>query len=403
MNILLLTHRLPYAPNRGDRARAYFLMRFLSARYDVHLVSLVHDKDEAAKASSLSSLLASVSIARCNAITGIARGSLAFLGGKPLTHAILDSAAIRKRIEWVVSRYPIDVVVAYCSSMARFALEPPLLGRPFILDMVDIDSQKWRQYAERSRALRRWIYFREARCLGKFEAHAARSAFATLVVNKRELRALAAVAPDVKAIVVPNGVDIQELGPTTPPPHDDRILFCGVMNYRPNDEGMAWFITEVWPRIHTVRPKAVLTIVGPTPSRRIRRLAASAGQVEVTGYVEDVQPFYRRSAVFVAPLHLARGVQTKVLDATAAGLPSVITSAVHDGLPAEIERACLVADDPAGFATAVIDLLGRTLDDRQALVAKVDLKELSWSSRLANVPSLIEAAAHTSVCVATAP
>ena len=392
MNVLMLTHRLPYAPDRGDRNRAYHLIRFLASRYDVHLVSLVHDDDEAGRVSSVKDRVATVSIARCNRLAGLARGSLALAGTTPLTHALLHSATLRGALKRLTARYDIDVVLAYGSGMARFALTKPLQGLPFILDLVDVDSEKWRQYAAGSRPPLGWLYRREARCLATFEAVAARSAFATLVVNNRELTALKTIAPSATAMVVPIGIDLEQLRPSGPPAPEERVLFCGVMNYRPNAEGAVWFLRDVWPCIRALRPAATLTIVGPAPSRHLRRLASRAGDVEVTGYVPDIRPYFWQSAVSVAPLHLARGMQTKVLDAAAAGLPSVVTSVVRDGLPAELGSACVVADDARSFAAGVAELLRLSPATRRARAAQVDLEALSWSRQLAMLPALFEAA-----------
>lgn len=394
MNVLMLTHRLPYAPNRGDRNRAYHLVRFLASRFDVHLVSLVHDEDEAARASSLKDRVATVSIARCSRLAGLVRGSLALSGRTPLTHALLHSATIRDTLERLTARYHIDVVLAYGSGMAQFALKRPLQSIPLILDLVDVDSEKWREYAARSRPPLRWLYRREYRRLRTFEAAAARSAFATLVINDRELTALRTIAPAANAVVVPIGIDLEQLRPPCPPALEERVLFCGVMNYRPNAEGAVWFLRDVWPLIRAMRPAATLSVVGPAPSRRLRRLARLAGGVEVTGYVDDVRPYFWRSAVTVAPLQLARGMQTKVLDAAAAGLPAVVTSVVHDGLPREVGAACGVADDARSFAVAVAELLRLSPAERRARAARVDLEALSWSRQLASVPALFEAAGN---------
>lgn len=395
MNVLMLTHRLPYAPNRGDRIRAYHLLRLLAGRHEVHLVSLVHDQREASHAADIRGLVASVSIARCSRMAGLARACVALGGGRPLTHVLLNSPMLPQTLAYTTRRQRPDVVLACGSGMARLALEPPLLGLPFVLDLVDVDSEKWSQYATQSAPPLRWVYRREARLLGAFEARAARAAFATLVVNERERSALHRLAPEVEPLVVPNGVDLRAFAPPAHPARDERVCFCGVMSYRPNDEGVTWFLRHVWPRVRSARPNALMTIVGAEPRRQLRRLADAVGGVEVTGSVLDVRPHLSAAAVFVAPLHLARGVQNKVLEAVAAGLPCVVTTAVRDGLPEGIAKACLVADDAEGFAAALLDLLRRPPLARRALAAGGDLGALGWPQQLARMPGLLEAAARS--------
>src|SRR5439155_5879642 len=126
-----------------------------------------------------------------------------------------------------------------------------------------------------------------------------------------------------------------------------------------------------------------------SPSRAVRRLAQRDTTIEVTGRVADVRPFLWRSAVAVAPLWLARGVQTKVLEVVAAGLPAVVTPAVFEGLPSEVTSACEVAATPEGFADAILDLLARTPEQRRAVAARAQLHSLGWHTRLSTLIGLL--------------
>jgi len=285
------------------------------------------------------------------------------------------------------------VVLAYCSSMARFALEPPLDRFPFVLDMVDVDSEKWRTLGRTAAAPKCWIYSAEARTLSDFEARAARTAQAVLCVNERERDLIIGLEPAANVHVLPIGVAIDELRPTGPPSPDQRVVFCGVMNYRLNEEGALWFARTVWPLVRTRRPAARLSLVGSDPTPAIRSLAADS-TIEVTGTVPDVRPYLWRSAVAVAPLLSARGVQNKVLEAVAAGLPCVVTPAVLDGLPQEVIPACMLARDAEQFAAAVVDLLGREPAERRAIAEGANVRALSWDERLAPLLGILERAAR---------
>jgi glycosyltransferase involved in cell wall biosynthesis len=141
-------------------------------------------------------------------------------------------------------------------------------------------------------------------------------------------------------------------------------------------------------------PSARLTLAGASPSPAVRALADADTSVEVTGPVDDMRPWLWRSAVAIAPLLQARGVQTKVLEATAAGLPSVLTRAVWDGLPPEVLPACRLADTSDEFALAVIDLLAMPAASRRAEASRADLASLSWPERLAPLVDLLECAAN---------
>src|SRR5207237_2166832 len=126
------------------------------------------------------------------------------------------------------------------SGMARFALEPPLAGLPFVVDLVDVDSLKWKALGAKTVSPLGSIYRREARMLARFEAYAARRAFATVVVNEREREALAGIAARARIDVVPSGVDCEPLRPHDAPASTRDVVFCGVMNYAPNEDGAVW-------------------------------------------------------------------------------------------------------------------------------------------------------------------
>ena len=393
MKVLFLTHRLPYAPNRGDRIRAYHILQALAGHAEVHLVSLVHDADEPQHAHLLKDITASVAMARVPRIRNIAKGLLALPSSRPLTHLLLDSPEIGRRLAAVVARTKVDVVLAYCSGMARFALEPPLADVPFVLDMVDVDSQKWAALADTTRPPLGWIYRREARCLARFEALAAARARLTLVVNDRERSTLDTIAPGCRVHVMGNGIDVSAFQPTTPPSEQPNVVFCGVMNYAPNVEAAIWFVRHVWPLVLEQRPDARFSLVGANPSAAVRRVAEERPNVTVTGTVADVRPYLWQAALSVAPLWTARGVQNKVLEAAAAGLLSVVTPPVREGLPEEVAPACIVAHDASSYASAVVALLGQPAVERRAHASRADLTRLDWRSRLADLPDLLRDAA----------
>jgi sugar transferase (PEP-CTERM/EpsH1 system associated) len=391
VKVLFLTHRLPYAPNRGDRIRAYYLLREMSRFATVSLFSLVHDDEEEAQAAHLP-FVASVMTARVPRLRNRLRGGLRLASSIPLTHTLLDAPHASLEVARFAAACDPDVVLAYCSSMARFTLDQSLAGVPAVLDMVDVDSGKWAALAKESAGPLRWIFRREAEQLSRFEALAARHAKVTVVVNDRERDLLAKIAPDAEVRVLPIGIELEAFRPPGPPAASAMVVFCGVMDYAPNVDGVRWFAREVWPRVREARPDASFCIVGANPTRAVRRLAAQDASIQVTGTVDAVQPYLWKAAVAVAPLRIARGVQTKVLEMLGAGLPVVTTQAVMDGLPAEVGPGCLVAEHADEFAACVIDLLSASPEERRRRVALCGLDRLTWSARLSPLQGLLEEA-----------
>lgn len=394
VRVLFLTHRLPYAPNRGDRLRAYHTLHWLRDHASVELVALVHDDEEAGHVDEVRAFVSHVTALRVPRIRNYLRACAALPTATPVTHTLLSAAGVGSTLTQIVKLRRPDVVFAFGSGMAQFALAPPLSAIPLILDLVDVDSRKWHDLAAVSRPPLSWVYRREARTLGAFEARASSEAVATLVVNEREAALARELAPAANVQVIANGIELERLQPPGPPGDNERVVFCGVMNYAPNDQGMRWFVTEVWPTVRRERPRATLAIVGADPQRSLQALCAADSRIELTGRVPDVRPWLWESAVSIAPLHVARGVQNKALEAMAAGLPIVATSAVAEGLPADAAPALTVADQAPQFAQAVIDLLAASPPTRRGRAASANLGRLTWANTLRNLGQMLEDAAR---------
>jgi sugar transferase (PEP-CTERM/EpsH1 system associated) len=355
---------------------------------DVSLFSFVHDDDERSHCGDVP-FARDVTCLQVSRVPNLLRGALRLPTSRPLTHSLLDSGEAHAGLDRVFKDRCPDLVVAFCSGMARFAVEPPLDRCPFVLDMVDVDSVKWAQLARVTRPPLRWIYRREARTLADFEAVAASRAKATLVVSDRERAALARIAPSANIKVLPVGIDVESFQPRTPPTASQDVVFCGVMDYEPNERGVGWFADQVWPQVRAAIPGARFMIVGAAPTRAVRQLAERDRSIEVAGNVPSVQPYLWKAAVSVAPLHLAQGLQTKVLEALAAGLPVVVTTAVLKGLPTDVQQGCLVADAAADFARHVVTLLQSAPDERRRRASLTPIQTLQWSEQLRSLERIL--------------
>ena len=394
LNVLFLTHRLPYAPNRGDRIRSYYLLREMSRFAEVSLLSLVHDRNEAAMIGSVPFARHTTGL-RIAAVRNAVRGAISLLSTKPLTHSLLDAPGLSRTVGDLVAANRPAVAVAYCSGMARLAFHPALARIPFVLDMVDVDSAKWARLAAASGGFRRWIYRREASTLRPFEIRVVRHAATTLVVNNREREALLELVPSAPVVAMPNGIDLKAFAPAAEPAPSSTVVFCGVMSYKPNVEGVIWFVRETWPLVRNARPDARLVIVGADPAREVRALATADPSIEVTGSVAEVQPYLWRGAVAIAPLWMTQGLQNKVLEALAAGLPVVTTPAVADGLPDEARGGSTVATSAVDFADAVVQLLALPPRARRDRAARADLERLGWSNQLRGLEPILRQACAT--------
>ena len=383
MRVLFLTHRLPYAPNRGDRIRSFHMLQALQKYAKVTVASLVHDDEEASQIGRLGSLATDVITARVPRLTNLLRGSLKLLTTRrPLTLELLHAPALKSLLEQSIARTRPDVVIAYCSSMARFAMEPPLNRTPFVLDMVDVDSAKWSALSRHAKWPKRAIYSREAVCLAEFERQAIRAAAMTLVVNEREAEVVRELVPGAAVKVIQNGIDLDPFKPPSEPAATAEVTFCGVLDYEPNEAAALRLARDIWPRVRRQRPDATLLLLGSRPTPAIRALPGCDSSIRVTGAVPDVKPFLWKSALAAVPLVTARGVQNKVLEALAAGLPVVISPIVAEGLPESALPGCIVAGQDEEFARSIVHLLDAGPAARRERAERASLERLTWSLQL---------------------
>lgn len=392
MRILFLSQRLPYAPNRGDRIRAFHIIQALRRFADVSVASLVHDAEEASHVAEVRKLADPVIAAPVPRWANRLRAAARLPTSRPLTLELLHAPALRRELEDVVRRHPPDLVFAFCSSMARYAMEPPLRGVPMVLDLVDVDSAKWRALGRSAAPPLGLVYRREAHCLARFERDAIRAARVTVAVNRKEVDAARALAPGADVRVLENGIDLAAFRPSSEPAADPQVVFCGVMNYAPNEAAAVRLGTHIWPRVRRERPDARLVLVGASPTQKVRALASPAAGITVTGAVDDVKPALWQSAVAAMPLVTARGLQNKVLEALAAGLPAIVSPVVAEGLPASVLPGCVVAASDEEFADAILALLRATPAERRAIAGRAPLESLTWERQLASLPEIVREA-----------
>jgi sugar transferase (PEP-CTERM/EpsH1 system associated) len=266
-----------------------------------------------------------------------------------------------------------------------------------ILDLADVDSEKWKEYAVQKAAPASWLYALEGRRLASYEDAVVAHFDASSLVTESEAAILRKRMPESNSIhVIGNGVDLEYFQPQAHPAstaetENEYLVFCGLMDYFPNVDAVIWFSREALPIIRQEEPAIRFRIVGARPTRAVMELNTLPG-VEVVGRVDDVRPFVQKAAVSVAPLRVARGVQNKVLEAMALAKPVVATPQACEGIPAEPEKDILVADNPRDFAQAVLHLLRDEQLRREIATRARDYVERnhSWEKNLDRLHAMLQ-------------
>jgi sugar transferase (PEP-CTERM/EpsH1 system associated) len=362
MRILMLAHRIPYPPYTGDKTRAYHIARYLARRHALDLAFFVDDRADMAGVDALRELVGHVEFARIWKPWSLVKGLGGMVAGRSLSEQYFRSLALRRQLAARFRESGYDLVYASSSPMAQYARA---LGLPVVMDFVDVDSDKWAQYSRHSRPPLSWLYRTEGRRLQSAEAAIARWASLCVLATPAEEALLQSFAPWAKTAVIANGIDLEYFRPVEGSASSPAVIFTGAMDYLPNVDAVCYFCDEILPLVRRVLPETRFYIVGLNPTAEVRRLA-DAASVVVTGTVPDVRPYYERTSVCVAPLRIGRGVQNKVLQAMAVGMPVVASSVAQRGLQAEAGRHLYVEDDPASFASRITGLL-TSREDRVAM------------------------------------
>lgn len=290
---------------------------------------------------------------------------------------VVHETAVRERL---AARLPelargVDVVVVHHQGLGPLLLGPRHGRARWVASLFHAAADRTQQaLAVEPRALQRVLLRRDAANAARLERELVDAADALVVASHEDAGRLG--RPGTPTHVVPNGVDLERFSPG-PLPVDPTVLLAGSLDYAPNVDGAAWFVDDVWPRVRAAEPTARLLVVGRTPPPPVLAFDGRDG-IEVHPDVPEIAPWYRRARVSVVPLRVGTGSRVKALQSFAAGCPVVGTTIGLEGLEGG-PSTMRTADDPAIFATAVIDLLrDDQAAERQRAAARQVVEAHSW-------------------------
>jgi len=393
--VLFLAHRIPYPPDKGDKIRSWHFLRGLARHHTVHLGAFVDDDSDWAHEATLAKTCGELCLRPLPQKLATARSAFGLLNGEPLTLPYYRDRGLTNWVRDLASRRRLDGVFVFSSSMAQYAAPLKLApGARRVLDLCDVDSDKWRQYAAAHGWPMNLVYAREARLLEQRERRYVETFDATVVIADTEAEIVRQFAPRgaARVHVVVNGVDTDYFNPADnwPDPYPAeaaRIVFTGAMDYRANIDAVTWFAREILPRVTSERRDALFMIVGARPAPEVLALARDPS-VRVSGRVEDVRPYLANADVVVAPLRIGRGVQNKVLEAMAMAKPIVATPVALQGLGTAAADVVLAASSERQYAELVVQALATRRAQVPAARARV-IDRFGWGASLARLSALL--------------
>jgi len=387
--ILFLAHRYPYPPNKGDRIRAFHIAEHLLKNHEVALGFTVTPGD-AAPDMTWAGKFTDAYCGQVSTADRLWRAGIAATTGGALSVAAFRHVGLARWVERYVAQKRPDLVYVFSSAMAQYVPH----GARMILDFVDVDSEKWRQYGETQSAARAWFYRMEAARLLAFDRAEAARAEAAIFVSEDEKRIFDRLSPETAAkhVAIANGVDVAFFDPARVAPRANAqptIVFVGMMDYWPNIDAATWFAKDILPLVRKRQPQARFQIVGARPVAAVTALGSLPG-VDVTGAVDDVRPYVAGAAAIVAPLRIARGIQNKVLEGMAMARPVVTTAGALEGINAARGRDLLTGETASEIADAVVSVLERRAPaDLGAAARAFVLSRHEWHANLRKLDELV--------------
>jgi sugar transferase (PEP-CTERM/EpsH1 system associated) len=399
MNILFISHRVPFPPNKGEKIRTFHQLKHLrELGHHIHLFSPYEDKSELAHFNELRESWCT-SVAATPLKPKAIRLLTGLVKGQSMSVANFYDKTLQQKFDQFLSGNSVDAIICSASSVAEYIFKstalPTLDKKPLlIMDFMDVDSDKWGQYQQSSSFPMSMVYVREQRLLAEYEKKIIKQFDASYLIAQAEVTLFnQKVMQSDKVHVMGNGLDTSVFYPPKikQPNPAPVFLFTGVMDYKPNEDAVIWFVNTCWPSIITQHPNARFIIAGMNPSADINQLANDKS-IEVTGFVDDILPYYHQADIFVAPFRLARGVQNKVLQAFACALPVISTPMGAEGILCHADKNILIASNGEEFIAQANQLMAQP-----ALAQSIGQSALhiikqhySWPSQLQPLVNLLD-------------
>ena len=386
-DLLFLPHRIPYPPNKGDKIRAYHVLRYLQRHFRVHLGTFIDCAEDLRYAEHLAAGCASACFIRAHPRWARLSSLRGLVTDEPLSLPYFRSARLQRWVRRTLDTHAIGSALAFSGPMAQYlpsdSEHGPLMR---VMDLVDVDSEKWQCYADGKAWPLSMLYRREGMQLLEYERLVAQGFDQVMLVSRAEASLFRLRAPESghKIDYFNNGVDSEYFSPqhklANPYAAARVVALTGAMDYAPNIEAAIWFAERVMPSLRLQFPDLQFHIVGSRPAHSLLALRRLPG-VFVSGTVDDIRPYLRHAAVVVAPLHLGRGVQNKVLEAMAMQKTVVATPQALEGISATVGTEVLRAAGAGEFIYHV----GRELSspsDIGAAARRRILRDYRWDANL---------------------
>lgn len=382
MKILASLSRFPYPGNKGDKLRAYHQLTFLAQQNEVHLFCLSDEKISKAQIEHLEKHFASVTVFKLSKIKILFRLVYHIFSQLPFQIAYFSDKTAINQFNQLKNELNPDLIFCQLARMAEFARNQQ--GTVKMIDYQDAFSKGLQRRLKHNNFIKRFFIRQEYNRLKKYELDIFDDFDQHTIISKQDANFFPADKRN-KLVIVPNGIDSEYFKPIGIDKKFE-LLFTGNMQYEPNVNCVQYIIHKVLPHLHEKYPNLGLIAAGVSPAPILRR--AEGKYLTLTGWVDDLRPYYDQARIFIAPLQISIGMQNKILEAMSMGLPVITSTLSNNPIGAKHGRDLIVADTPFDCAMAIEQLLSNPeLAQEIGRNARIFIeKKFKWEKQNARLP-----------------
>jgi sugar transferase (PEP-CTERM/EpsH1 system associated) len=351
LKLLFLTSRFPYPLEKGDKLRAFELIKHLSAYHEIILFA-VNDSDvseeQLAQLKPYCKLIYWEKISKLNSYLNLAKN---FLGYLPFSVAYFLRKTVCFSIQDIIKEHQPDHIFCHLIRMSEYVKDVKHI--PKTLDYMDTFSIGMGRMKSTAGWFMQSIINTEHNRLLRYE-EVIFDAFEHKIIISEQDRTHIPHKNNDQIKVIPNGVDFDFFIPQQREKKYD-LLFAGNMNYPPNIESVLFIANEILPLLRKQKPDIKFLIAGATPAKEILQLQSE--NIEVTGWVDDIRTCFYESEIMLAPMLISIGLQNKILQAMAMKTPCIVSSLANNAIHAMHQKEVLIADSPEDYVKHILYLL----------------------------------------------
>lgn len=344
----MFTSRFPYPLEKGDKLRAYHQIKELSTSFEVHLISLTEHKVSQVHLDELKKYCVSVQTFYLSPLKKWFGAFINLFGKKPIQVGYFHNWSIHRKVKVLLKSIQPDHIYAQLIRSSEYVKHYHHCSKT--IDYMDALSKGLERRSETAKGVKRWIFKLEYKRLMEYENSIFEYFENHTIISEQDRNFIFHKNRD-QIVIVPNGVDTNFFKVQTAPKSAD-IVFTGNMSYPPNITASKYIVNNILPLLSE---DVKIILAGANPTKEV--LSLQSNQVNVTGWVDDIRLSYTSAKVFVAPMFIGTGLQNKLLEAMAIGVPCITTTLANNALGAKENEEILIANDAESFQEKITELL----------------------------------------------